>query len=208
MKRIPRSSGASSPCLIAEPSVEDTIAILRGLKERYEVHHGVRIKDAAILAAATLSQRYITDRFLPDKAIDLIDEAAASLRMQIDSLPDRNRRNRTAHHAAGNRAAGAAQGIRRALAGAAEADSKKSWATLREQSDALKAQWQTEKDAIGRIRKLKEQIEQLKAEEQRFERAGDLSRVAEIRYGKLSAAEKELSRAGKARGSCKKTIRC
>ena len=112
------------PVMIGEPSVEDTIAILRGLKERYEVHHGVRIKDAAIVAAAMLSQRYITDRFLPDKAIDLVDEAAAGLRMEIDSLPDRNRRNRTAHHAARNRAPGAAQGNRRALARAPGADRK------------------------------------------------------------------------------------
>ncbi len=104
------------PVYVGEPSVEDTIAILRGLKERYEVHHGVRIKDAAIVAAAMLSQRYITDRFLPDKAIDLIDEAAAGL-AHGDRFPAHgNRRNRAAHHAAGNRAAGAAQGIRRAFA--------------------------------------------------------------------------------------------
>ena len=182
------------PVFVGEPSVEDTIAILRGLKERYEVHHGVRIKDAAIVAAAMLSQRYITDRFLPDKAIDLIDEAAAGLRMEIDSLPteidelerrimqleiekqalrkesDKSSRERLGHL-------------------------EKELSTLREQSNSLKAHWQTEKDAIGRIRKQKEAIEQLKAEEQRYERAGDLSRVAEIRYGKLSAAEKELKNA-------------
>ena len=112
------------PVTIGEPSVEDTIAILRGLKERYEVHHGVRIKDAAIVAAAMLSQRYITDRFLPDKAIDLVDEAAAGLRMEIDSLPDRDRRDRAAHHAAGNRAPGAAQGDRYALARATRGNRK------------------------------------------------------------------------------------
>ena len=105
------------PVMVNEPSVEDTIAILRGLKDRYEVHHGVRIKDAAIIAAATLSHRYISDRFLPDKAIDLIDEAAASLRMQIDSLAHGNRRNRAADYAAGNRAAGIAEGNRCAFRG-------------------------------------------------------------------------------------------
>ncbi|HKV47971.1 MAG TPA: ATP-dependent chaperone ClpB [Candidatus Acidoferrales bacterium] len=182
------------PVMVGEPSVEDTIAILRGLKERYEVHHGVRIKDAAIVAAAMLSQRYITDRFLPDKAIDLVDEAAAGLRMEIDSLPqdideierrimqleierqalrkesDENSRNRLGE-------------IEKDLGG------------LKEQSNTLKARWQTEKDAIGRIRKQKEEIDRLKTEEQRYERSGELSKVAEIRYGKLSAAEKELKSA-------------
>jgi ATP-dependent Clp protease ATP-binding subunit ClpB len=182
------------PVMVGEPSIEDTIAILRGLKERYEVHHGVRIKDAAIVAAALLSQRYITDRFLPDKAIDLVDEAAAGLRMEIDSLPqeideierrilqleierqalrketDQNSRDRLGQ-------------IEKELGG------------LKEQSNALKARWQTEKDAIQRIRKQKEEIDRLKTEEQRYERAGELSKVAEIRYGKLSAAEKELKAA-------------
>jgi ATP-dependent Clp protease ATP-binding subunit ClpB len=182
------------PVMIGEPSVEDTIAILRGLKERYEVHHGVRIKDAAIVAAAMLSQRYITDRFLPDKAIDLVDEAAAGLRMEIDSLPTeideierrimqleierQAMRKETDVHS------------RERLA-----QLEKELSTLREQSNGLKAHWQTEKDAIGRIRKQKEEIDRLKTEEQRYERAGDLSRVAEIRYGKLSAAEKELKSA-------------
>src|SRR5579863_2410703 len=179
------------PVLIAEPSVEDTIAILRGLKERYEVHHGVRIKDAAIIAAATLSNRYITDRFLPDKAIDLIDEAAASLRMQIDSLPveidEIERRIMQVEIE------------RQALLKESDAHSKerlsqieKELAKLREDSSGRKARWQAEKEAIGKIRKLKEQIEQLKAEEQRFERAGELAKVAEIRYGKIAAAERDL----------------
>ena len=182
------------PVQIGEPSIEDTIAILRGLKERYEVHHGVRIKDAAIVAAAMLSQRYITDRFLPDKAIDLVDEAAAGLRMEIDSLPTEidliERRIMQLEIE------------RQALRKESDAHSRertaqleKELGALREQSNGLKAHWQTEKDAIGRIRKQKEEIERLKAEEQRFERAGDLSRVAEIRYGKLSAAEKELKSA-------------
>ncbi len=182
------------PVLVEEPSVEDTIAILRGLKERYEVHHGVRIKDAAILAAATLSHRYISDRFLPDKAIDLVDEAAASLRMQIDSLPveiDEIERRILQLEIE-----------RQAMLKETDAHSKerrgqieKELAKLKEESSAKKARWQTEKDAIGKIRKLKEQIDQLKAEEQRYERAGELAKVAEIRYGKIAAAEAELKKA-------------
>ena len=179
------------PVLVSEPTVEDTIAILRGLKERYEVHHGVRIKDAAILAAATLSNRYISDRFLPDKAIDLIDEAAASLRMQIDSLPveiDEIERRIMQLEIE-----------RQALLKESDAHSKerrkqieKELAVLKEDSSGRKARWQAEKAAIGKIRKLKEQIEQLKAEEQKYERAGELAKVAEIRYGKISAAERDL----------------
>ena len=182
------------PVLIAEPTVEDTIAILRGLKERYEVHHGVRIKDSAIIAAATLSNRYISDRFLPDKAIDLIDECAASLRMQIDSLPveiDEVERRILQLEIE-----------RQALLKETDAHSKerrrqieKELAKLKEESSAKKARWQAEKEAIQKIRKLKEQIEQLKSEEQRFERAGELAKVAEIRYGKIAAAERELHQA-------------
>src|ERR1700724_2557368 len=184
------------PVLIAEPSVEDTIAILRGLNERYELHHGVRIKDAAILAAATLSRRYIPDRFLPDKAIDLIDESAASLRMQMDSLPieiDEIER-RILHF----------EIERQALLHESDAHSRErlaqleqQLAELREQSNASKARWQVEKDAIAKIRKQKEQIDALKAEEQRYERAGELAKVAEIRYGKLSQAERGLEEAQK-----------
>ncbi|MGH9714617.1 MAG: ATP-dependent chaperone ClpB [Candidatus Acidiferrales bacterium] len=182
------------PVMVGEPSLDDTIAILRGLKERYEVHHGVRIKDAAIIAAAMLSQRYITDRFLPDKAIDLVDEAAAGLRMEIDSLPS--------EIDVVERRIMQLEIERQALKKESDAHSRerlgqidKELSTLREQSNALKGRWQTEKDAIGRIRKLKEEIDHLKTEEQKFERAGDLSRVAEIRYGKMAAAEKELKAA-------------
>src|ERR1700678_21200 len=182
------------PVYVGEPSIEDTIAILRGLKERYEVHHGVRIKDAAIVAAAILSQRYITDRFLPDKAIDLVDEAAAGLRMEIDSLPTEIDEI--------ERRIMQLEIERQAMRKESDAHSRerlkqieKELGTLKEQSMALKGRWQTEKDAIGRIRKIKEEIDSLKSEEQRFERAGDLSRVAEIRYGKLSVAEKELNAA-------------
>jgi ATP-dependent Clp protease ATP-binding subunit ClpB len=182
------------PVNVGEPSVEDTIAILRGLKDRYEVHHGVRIKDAAIVAAAMLSQRYITDRFLPDKAIDLIDEAAAGLRMEIDSLPQEiDVVERRIMQLEIERQALRKESDEHSRARVKE--SERELSTLREQSNALKARWQTEKEAIGRIRKLKEQIEQLKVEEQKAERAGDLSRVAEIRYGKLATAEKEVKAA-------------
>ena len=182
------------PVLIPEPTVEDTIAILRGLKERYEVHHGVRIKDSAIIAAATLSNRYISDRFLPDKAIDLIDESAASLRMQIDSLPveiDEIERRILQLEIE-----------RQALLKESDAHSKerraqieKELAKLKEEASVKKARWQNEKEAIGKIRKLKEQIEQLKAEAERYERAGELAKVAEIRYGKIAVAERELKQA-------------
>jgi ATP-dependent Clp protease ATP-binding subunit ClpB len=182
------------PVMVGEPSVEDTIAILRGLKERYEVHHGVRIKDAAIVAAAMLSQRYITDRFLPDKAIDLVDEAAAGLRMEIDSLPTEiDEIERRIMQLEIERQAMRKETDAHSRERLAQLD--KELGTLREQSNGLKAHWQTEKDAIGRIRKQKEEIDRLKTEEQRYERAGELSRVAEIRYGKLSAAEKELKSA-------------
>jgi ATP-dependent Clp protease ATP-binding subunit ClpB len=182
------------PVLVSEPTVEDTIAILRGLKERYEVHHGVRIKDAAILAAATLSHRYISDRFLPDKAIDLIDEAAASLRMQIDSLPteideiERRIMQLEIERQALLKETDAHSVERRAQI-------EKELAKLKEDSSGRKARWQAEKEAIGKIRKLKEQIEQLKAEAERYERAGELAKVAEIRYGKIAQAERELNAA-------------
>src|SRR6202045_1205828 len=194
------------PVMVEEPSVEDTIAILRGLKERYEVHHGVRIKDAAIIAAATLSHRYISDRFLPDKAIDLIDEAAASLRMQIDSLPTEIDEI--------ERRIMQLEIERQALLKETDAHSKerrtqieKELAKLREDSSGRKARWQTEKEAIGKLRKLKEQIEQLKAEEQRYERDGELAKVAEIRYGRIAAAERELKQAEERFASIQKDTR-
>src|SRR5690349_21395350 len=178
---------------VGEPNVEDTISILRGLKERYEVHHGVRIKDSAIVAAATLSHRYISDRFLPDKAIDLIDEAAASLRIQIDSMPteiDQLERRATSLEIE-----------RQALKREIDPNSKERLATvekelaeIREQSNALKARWKEEKQSIGRVQELKERIEKLKIEEQQEERRGNLQRVAEIRYGLLRQAEDELAK--------------
>jgi len=178
---------------VGEPNVEDTIAILRGLKERYEVHHGVRIKDSAIVAAATLSHRYISDRFLPDKAIDLVDEAAASLRIQIDSLPtDIDQLERRATQL---------EIEKQALKKEDDANSKdrlkvidKELAEIREKSTALKANWKKEKDVIARSRSLKEKIEQLKIEEQAEERKGNLQRVAEIRYGLLRQAEEDLAK--------------
>jgi ATP-dependent Clp protease ATP-binding subunit ClpB len=178
---------------VGEPNVEDTIAILRGLKEKYEVHHGVRIKDSAIVAAATLSHRYISDRFLPDKAIDLIDEAAASLRIQIDSMPteiDQLERRATQLEIE-----------KQALKKEEDPNSKerlagidKELAGVREQSNALKARWNQEKRLIARQRQLKEKIEQLHIEEQAAERKGDLQRVAEIRYSLIRQAEEELAK--------------
>jgi ATP-dependent Clp protease ATP-binding subunit ClpB len=178
---------------VGEPNVEDTIAILRGLKEKYEVHHGVRIKDSAIVAAATLSHRYISDRFLPDKAIDLIDEAAASLRIQIDSMPteiDQLERRATQLEIE-----------KQALKKEDDANSKerlvmveKELAGIREQSNALKAKWKQEKDVIAKARAMKEKLEQLRIEEAAEERKGNLERVAQIRYGLIRNTEKELEK--------------
>jgi ATP-dependent Clp protease ATP-binding subunit ClpB len=182
------------PVLVGEPTVADTISILRGLKERYEVHHGVRIKDAAIIAAATLSHRYISDRFLPDKAIDLIDEAAASLRMQIDSLPvEIDEIERRIMQLEIERQALLKETDKHSKERRAQIE--KELAKLKEDSNARKARWQSEKQAISKIRALKEQIEQLKAEEQKYERSGELAKVAEIRYGRMAAAERELKQA-------------
>ena len=184
------------PVLIPEPTVEDTIAILRGLKERYELHHGVRVKDAAIIAAATLSHRYITDRFLPDKAIDLVDESAAALRMQMDSLPvEIDEIERRIMQLEIERQALLKETDAHSRARLAKVETE--LADLREKSNASKARWQVEKDAIAAIRKLKADMEELRAEEQRSERSGDLARVAEIRYGKLVAAERDLDQAQK-----------
>jgi ATP-dependent Clp protease ATP-binding subunit ClpB len=178
---------------VGEPNVEDTIAILRGLKEKYEVHHGVCIKDSAIVAAATLSHRYISDRFLPDKAIDLIDEAAASLRIQIDSLPtDIDQLERRAMQL---------EIEKQALKKESDPNSKerlsvieRELAEIRERSNALKAKWKQEKELIARSRTLKETIEQLKMEELAEERKGNLQRVAEIRYSLIRQAEQDLAK--------------
>ena len=179
------------PVLVKEPSIEDTISILRGLKEKYEVHHGVRIKDSAIVAAATLSDRYIAERFLPDKAIDLIDECASKLRIEIDSMPaeiDEIQRKITQ-----------AEIERQALKKEVDPASKERYEKLEADLDVLsseleimKGHWQKEKDTIQRIRMIKEQQEQLNQEAQLAEREGDLARVAEIRYGKAAEFEKRL----------------
>jgi len=180
------------PVYIKEPTVEDTISILRGLKERYEVHHGVRIKDSALIAAAVLSNRYITDRFLPDKAIDLIDEAASKLRMEIDSMPvelDEIERRLRQHEIE-----------KQALMRDDSKDAKekldrivKEMDELQVKRDALRAQWLSEKEVISRIRDIKEQIEKTKIESERAEREGDLSKAAELRYGKLLELQKALN---------------
>ncbi len=178
---------------VGEPNVEDTIAILRGLKERYEVHHGVRIKDSAIVAAATLSHRYISDRFLPDKAIDLIDEAAASLRIQIDSMPtDIDQLERRATQLEIEKQALKKEEDQNSKERLAAID--KELAGIREKSNVLKARWKQEKDLISQQRQLKERIEQLKIEEQAAERKGDLQRVAEIRYSLIRQAEEDLAK--------------
>lgn len=176
---------------VGEPSVEDTIAILRGLKERYEVHHGVRIKDTAIVAAATLSARYITDRFLPDKAIDLIDEAGSRLRIEIDSMPleldevERRIRQLEIERQAVKKESDAASRERLEKI-------VKEIEELKGRSAVMKIQWQKEKDAISKIRQLKEEIETCKIQEQKAERSGDLNAVSELRYGKIPAAQKKL----------------
>ncbi len=179
------------PVYVAEPSVEDTVSILRGLKERYEVHHGVRIKDAALVAAATLSNRYIRDRFLPDKAIDLVDEAASRLRMEIDSMPtsldERMRRIRQLEIER--------EGIRRDKDTQSQERLEKSereLVQLRKETDALTTQWQAEKDAIKKIREVKEKMEQARTEADRAEREGDLGRAAELRYGQILDLDKQL----------------
>ncbi len=179
------------PVFVREPSVEETIAILRGLKEKYEVHHGVRIKDSALVAAAVLSHRYITGRFLPDKAIDLVDEAAAQLRIEIDSMPreiDEIERRIIQLEIE-----------RQALSKEEDPEAKermakieKELAELREKSDALKAQWKAEKELITRSRKIKEQLDELKRQLEKAQREGDLELAAKIQYGEIPSLQREL----------------
>ncbi len=179
------------PVMVDQPSVEDTISILRGLRERYEVHHGVRIKDAALVAAAVLSNRYISDRFLPDKAIDLVDEAAAKLRTEIDSMP--------AELDEITRRTMQLEIEREALKKEKDAASKerlarieKELAELKDQSETLRAQWQAEKEGVQKLRTLREQIDQTKIAIEQAERQYDLNKAAELKYGKLLSLEKEL----------------
>jgi ATP-dependent Clp protease ATP-binding subunit ClpB len=179
------------PVFVDEPSVQDTIAILRGLKERYEVHHGVRIQDTAIIAAATLSHRYIADRFLPDKAIDLIDEAASRLRIEIDSMPteidevERRIMQLDVELQALTKEKDDASVARRDAI-------ERERAELAEQSAAMKARWQAEKDAIAEIRDCKERLEQAHREVERAEREANLERAAELRYGEIPELERKL----------------
>jgi ATP-dependent Clp protease ATP-binding subunit ClpB len=179
------------PILVNPPSVEDTISILRGLKERYEVHHGVRIQDAALIAAAVLSDRYITDRFLPDKAIDLMDESSARLRTQIDSMPaaldeiTRRVMQLEIEEAALKKEKDPASRERLEKLQKASAD-------LRTEMEVMKAQWQADKESIGRLRELKRQIEELRTEMEKAEREYDLNRAAELKYGRLNEAEQQL----------------
>jgi ATP-dependent Clp protease ATP-binding subunit ClpB len=193
-KRIEKDAALErrfQPVMVGQPSAEDTISILRGLKEKYEVHHGVRIKDSALVAAAVLSHRYISDRFLPDKAIDLIDEAASRLRMEIDSMPTEidevERRIRQL------------EVEREALRKETDPGSKErlgyleaELANLRERSGALKVRWEGEKAVIKRAQEIKERLEQSRVEEQRAERQGDLEKQAELHYGVIAQLQKEL----------------
>ncbi len=184
------------PVLVGEPGVEDTIAILRGLKERYEVHHGVRIKDAALIAAATLSHRYITDRFLPDKAIDLVDEAASRLRIEIDSLPhDLDALERRAVHLAIEEKALEKESDPASRARLEEI--KKELARLREEIATLKTKWDAEKAAIKEIRSIKEVIEQTRTRAEQAEKSGDLEQAAKLRYGALNDLKKKLDEANR-----------
>ena len=182
------------PVFVGPPSVEDTVAILRGLKERYEVHHGVRIQDAALVAAAVLSDRYVTGRFLPDKAIDLIDEAASRLRIEIDSVPveidvvERRMRQLEIERVALANETDEASAERLAKL-------EEELANLREQADAMRAHWQGEKDAIAAIRALKEELEAQRTLMERFEREGDLTRAAEVRFGQLPELERRVEEA-------------
>src|SRR5438552_14558315 len=179
------------PVLVGEPSVEDTIGILRGLKERYEVHHGVRIQDPALVAAAVLSDRYVTGRFLPDKAIDLIDESASRLRIEIDSMPvevdevERRIRQLEIERAALQKETDAASRERLERL-------ERELADLQETSASLIAHWQQEKERIDKIRALKAEIETARGEFERAERDGDLERAAELRFGTLVTLENQL----------------
>jgi ATP-dependent Clp protease ATP-binding subunit ClpB len=179
---------------VGQPTVEDSIAILRGLKERYEVHHGVRIQDSALVAAAVLSERYVTGRFLPDKAIDLVDEAASRLRIEIDSMPteidvvERRRRQLEIERVALSKETDPASAERLAAL-------DEELANLTEQADAMKGHWQAEKDAISGIQTLKEDLEAAKTDAERCEREGDLTKASEIRYGRMPELQRQVDAA-------------
>jgi ATP-dependent Clp protease ATP-binding subunit ClpB len=180
------------PVLVSQPSVEDTIGILRGLKERYEVHHGIRIQDAALVAAATLSNRYISDRFLPDKAIDLVDEAASKIKMEIDSMPSEiDQLERRLMQLQIEQAA--LKKERDAGSRARLEEVSREVADLATERDGMRAQWLKEKELIGKLRDLQPQLEQLRAEQEKAQRAGDLGLAAEILYGRIPALEAGLA---------------
>lgn len=180
------------PIVVNPPSVEDTVSILRGLKERYEVHHGVRIQDRAIVAAATLADRYISDRFLPDKAIDLMDEAAARLRTEIDSMP--TELDEITRRIMQLEIEEAALGKEKDSASEERLNRiKEQLAELRGEADTMKAQWQVEKQAISRVRQLKKEIEETRQEMEKAERAYDLNRLAELKYSRLDSLERQLA---------------
>ena len=177
--------------MVNEPSVEDTIAILRGLKERYEVYHGVKIQDSAIIAAATLSDRYITDRFLPDKAIDLVDEACAMIRTEIDSMPtelDVIQRKIIQHEIE----EAALKKEDDALSQEHLAEIQKELAEMRDEFNAKKAQWENEKNAIGKVQKLREELEEANAELEKAQRQYDLNKAAELQYGRIPELKRQL----------------
>ena len=180
------------PVMVSEPTVEDTISILRGLKERYEVFHGVKIQDQALIAAATLSNRYISDRFLPDKAIDLVDEACATIRTEMDSMPQEldDVRRRIMQHEIEEAALKKEDD---ALSRERLAVIEKELADMREQFNSMKARWENEKNSIGKVQKLREEIEHLGGEIAEAERSYDLNRAAELKYGKLPQLQKELA---------------
>jgi ATP-dependent Clp protease ATP-binding subunit ClpB len=182
------------PVVVGQPTVEDTIAILRGLKERYEVHHGIRIQDAALVAAATLSNRYITERFLPDKAIDLVDEAASKIKMEIDSKPleidtiDRRLMQLQIEE----------QALKKEKDSASKARLKElvvELSELKEKRDGMTAQWMTEKDALAKVRGMQPKLEDLRTEEERAQRLGDLGKAAEIKYGRIPEMERAIEEA-------------
>ncbi len=179
------------PVMVSQPTVEDTIAILRGLKERYEVHHGIRIQDSALVAAATLSNRYITDRFLPDKAIDLVDEAASKIKMEIDSMPaeidiaERKLMQLKIEEQALKKERDPASKTRLE-------ELRREMAELSEQRDTMRAQWLQEKELINQIHELQRRIEELRGEEERARRAADLGKAAEIQYGKIPETERQV----------------
>src|SRR5205085_938107 len=185
------------PVLVDQPSVEDTISILRGLKERYEAHHGVRIKDAALVSAAVLSDRYITERFLPDKAIDLMDEAAAKVRTEIDSMPtELDEVSRRVMQLEIEREA-----LRKETDRASRDRLEKLEKELGDQkaeADALKARWQAEKQSVHQVQQIREQIEQVKVDIERAQRSAEYQRAAELQYGKLPELEKKLKAAEEA----------